>query len=200
MWIFPCYKSNSLYMRFQKPLGNHNTWSQIVVRIKVDQYSRGQPKPTCLLACEEFFLATNWLQIRTRGTRKRQKMASADFSHDFLGAAKFWAQKIDFIASVHPFCTNFWLLVMSKPPPWLLRKLDVMPGLEGGVVEEWRVQDCGDGHFQIIMHCHRFTLNGSFWVVIYTGTCNIFVILTLRSNSGIKKELIAHFSVFLANY
>ena len=78
-----------------------------------------------------------------------------------------------------------------------------MPGLEGGVVEGWRVQDCADGHFpmlQIIMHCHRFTLNGSFCVVIYAGTCNIFVILTLRPNSDIKKELIAHFSVFLANY
>ena len=78
-----------------------------------------------------------------------------------------------------------------------------MPGLEGGVVEGWGVQDCADGHFpvpQIIMHCHRFTLNGSFCVVIYARTCNIFVILTLRPNSGIKKELIAHFSVFLANY
>ena len=53
---------------------------------------------------------------------------------------------------------------------------------------------------QIIMHCHRFTLNGSFCMLIYARTCNIFVILTPRSNSGIKKELIAHFSVFLANY
>ena len=53
---------------------------------------------------------------------------------------------------------------------------------------------------QIIMHCHRFTLNGSFGMLIYARTCNIFVILTLRSNSGIQKELIAHFSVFLANY
>jgi hypothetical protein len=31
---------------------------------------------------------------------------------------------------------NFWLLVISKPPPRLLRKLDVMPWLEGGVGEE----------------------------------------------------------------
>ena len=46
---------------------------------------------------------------------------------------------------------------------------------------------------QIIMHCHRFTLNGSFCVLIYARTCNIFVILTPRSNSGIKKELIALF-------
>ena len=167
------------------------------------RYSRGQPKPACLLAPEDFFLAPNRLQIRTRGTQKRQKMASADFSHDFLGTAKFWAQKFDFIASMHPFCTNFWLLVMLKSPPWLLRKMDVMPWLKGGVGEEWRVQDCADGHFavlQIIMHCHRFTLNGSYCVVIYARTCNIFVILTLRPNSGIKKELIAHFSVFLAKY
>jgi hypothetical protein len=53
---------------------------------------------------------------------------------------------------------------------------------------------------QIIMHCHRFTLNGSFCMLIYARTCNIFVILTPRSNSGIKKELIAHFLVFLTNY
>ena len=51
---------------------------------------------------------------------------------------------------------------------------------------------------QIIMHCHRFTLNGSFCMLIYARTCNIFVILTPRSNSGIKKELIAHFSVFFS--
>ena len=163
-------------------------------------YSRGQPKPTCLLAPEEIFLAPNWLQIQTWKTQKPQKMASADFSHDFSGAATFWAQKIDFVASVHPFCTNFWLFVMSKPPPWLLRKLDVMAWLKGGV---GKVEDCADGHFtvlQIIMHCHRFTLNTSFCVAIYAGICNIFVILALRPNSGIKKELIAHFMVFLENY
>ena len=37
-------------------------------------------------------------------------------------------------------------------------------------------------------------------MLIYARTCNIFVILTPRSNSGIKKELIAHYLVFLANY
>jgi len=76
-------------------------------------YSHGQAKPTCLLAPEEIFLAPNKLHIRTRGTRKRQKMASTEFSHGFLGPAKFWGQKNHFIASVHPFCANFWPLVMS---------------------------------------------------------------------------------------
>jgi hypothetical protein len=59
---------------------------------------------------------------------------------------------------------------------------------------------CATNVPQIIMHCHRFTLNVNFCAVIYAGTYNIFVILTLRPNSGMKKELIAHFSVFLVNY
>ena len=36
------------------------------------------------------------------GPSKHQKMASTEISHSFLGTAKFWAQKIHFIASVHP--------------------------------------------------------------------------------------------------
>jgi len=46
------------------------------------------------------------------------------------------------------------------------------------------------------MSHHRFTLNGSFCVLIYARTNNIFPILTLGSNLDIKKESIAHFSVF----
>jgi hypothetical protein len=40
-------------------------------------------------------------------------MIWTEFSHGFLGPAKFWGQKNNFIASVHPFCANFWPLVMS---------------------------------------------------------------------------------------
>jgi hypothetical protein len=52
-------------------------------------YSCGRAKPTYLLAPEEIFLVPNGLHIRTRGTRKRQKMASTEFSHGLLGPAKF---------------------------------------------------------------------------------------------------------------
>ena len=51
-----------------------------------------------------------------------------------------------------------------------------------------------------MIHCHRFTLNGSFCELIYARTGNILAILVLGSYLGIKKESIAHFSVFLANY
>ena len=47
-----------------------------------------------------------------------------------------------------------------------------------------------------MIHCHRLTLNGSFCGLIYTRTGNIFAILILGSYFHIKKELIAHFSVF----
>ena len=53
---------------------------------------------------------------------------------------------------------------------------------------------------RIMIHCHRFTLNGSFCALISARTGNIFAILISGSYLGIKKELIAHFSVFLANY
>ena len=52
----------------------------------------------------------------------------------------------------------------------------------------------------IMIHCHRFTLNGSFCALIYAITSNIFAILILGSYFHIKKELIVYFSVFLANY
>ena len=48
---------------------------------------------------------------------------------------------------------------------------------------------------QIMIHCHRFTLNGSFYVLIYARTGNIFAILISGSYFCIKKESIAHFSV-----
>ena len=170
-----------------------------ILDVTVSHSGAIQPKPACLLAPEENFLAPKWLQVRTQGTQKHQKMILANFFHDFLGTAKFWAQKIHLLLPCTPLRTNFWLLVMSKLPAWLLGKLDVMAWLE---VDIWEVQKVSDRHFivpQVIMDCHIFTLNGSFCMLIYARTCNIFVVLTRRSNSGIKKELIAHFSVFLAN-
>ena len=77
------------------------------------RYSSGQPKHACLLAPEGIFLAQNGLHIQTQHTQKHQKMIWAEFSHVFLSLAKFWGQKNNFIASVHPFCANFWPLVMS---------------------------------------------------------------------------------------
>jgi hypothetical protein len=50
---------------------------------------------------------------------------------------------------------------------------------------------------QIMMHCHRFTLNGSFCVLIYARIYNIFAILALGSNSDIKKGLIVIFGELL---
>ena len=52
---------------------------------------------------------------------------------------------------------------------------------------------------RIMIHCHRFTLNGSFCALIDARTGNVFAILILGSYLGIKKESIAHFSVFLVN-
>ena len=60
---------------------------------------------------------------------------------------------------------------------------------------------------QIVVYCTtdnnelpQIYLKWKFCMLIYARTCNSFVILTPRSNLGIKKELIAHFLVFLVNY
>ena len=39
-------------------------------------------------------------------------------------------------------CADFWLLVMSEPPPWLLIKQGVVAWLEGDIGEEQWVPDC----------------------------------------------------------
>ena len=124
-------------------------------------------------------------------------MASTDFSHGFLGTTKFWAQKNHFM---HPPLCWFLATFYVRTTTMTTYKTRC-----GGLAWGWHWRSAKSARLffivpQIIMYCHRFTLNGSFCMLIYAGTCNIFVILTPRSNSGIKKELIAHFLVFLANY
>jgi hypothetical protein len=81
---------------------------------------------------EEIFLAPNGLHIRTRGTRKRQKMASTEFSHGFLGPAKFWGQKNDFIASVHPPLSQFLAHCLCQTPNWATFQI-LLPNLIGAI-------------------------------------------------------------------
>jgi hypothetical protein len=60
------------------------------------------------------------------------KTSENDFSQIFprlFGDRQILSPKNSFIASVHPLRTNFWLLVMSKPPPCCLENWMWWPGL-----------------------------------------------------------------------
>jgi hypothetical protein len=73
----------------------------------INIYSCGHAKPASLLAGEEFFLASNRLQIRICSPSKGPKPVESYFLGAFWGAAKFWAQ----ILYLLPPCTIYWPLL-----------------------------------------------------------------------------------------
>ena len=164
----------------------------------LNSYSHGQPKPSYFLVPERIFFAPKWLQIQTQGSQNIRKWLQLIFPTAFWGLPNFEPKKMTLLLP----CTSSvpisgYLLCQNTTVTYKTRC--------GGLAWGWHWRRAKSTRLffivpQIIMHCHRFTLNGSFCMLSYARTCNIFVILTPRSNSGIKKELIAHLSVFLANY
>ena len=90
-------------------------------------------------AWEDFFLHQSDFRFGLRALKNIRKWLQLIFPTAFWGPPNFEPKEITLLLPCTPLCADFWLLVMSEQPPWLLIKPGVVAWLEGDIGEEQRV-------------------------------------------------------------